>query len=381
MTSSLLKKFDLFHYRERLEVPIQTTMGPLTYRPTIILRIEDDEGAFGFGEIWCNFPPDGDLHRARLAGNILPTALAGMHGDVAKSPFDFLTARLKNLALQAGEPGPLAQISAAVDIAIHDLAAKRKGVSLAQLLGGKARPVPAYASGISPEKFEEQFERMRALGFRHFKQRIGFGKDEGIGEVEIAASNLLDGETLCVDANQAWSIETAISRSNRLEELDLQWLEEPLPADAPLEHWRSLAAHTRIPLAAGENLRGDREFATAFRAGAISVVQPDICKWGGLSGCHRVATAALEAGQTYCPHFLGSGVGLTASAHLLAAVGGPGRLEIDSSQNVLSSIFTANGVALSNGEFQIPTEPGLGYVPDLEAAKSMLLSRESHDIN
>lgn len=380
MLTSPLIKLDLFNFRERLASSIQTTMGPVTYRPTIILRLEDADGVSGYGEIWCNFPPDGDLHRMRLAGNVLPAALAEMNKKVARSPFDFLTTHLKNLALQAGEPGPLAQIAAGADIAIHDIAAQRAGVSLAQFLGGSSRPIPAYASGISPDKFRAQFDRMRALGFRHFKQRIGFGHDDGIGEVEIAANNLMQNETLSVDANQSWNLQTAIARSERLADLNLQWLEEPLPADTPLKDWQSLAAHTNIPLAAGENMRGDSTFTAAIGSEAIKVIQPDICKWGGLSGGHRVASAALAAGLSYCPHFLGSGVGLIASAHLLSAVGGPGRLEVDSSQNVLSDILSCEGINLENGRFAVPTKPGLGYIPDLEAARHLLFAEESFAI-
>ena len=70
------------------------------------------------------------------------------------------------------------------------------------------------------------------------------------------------------------------------------------------------------------------------------------------------AKHALANGKRYCPHFLGGGVGLAASAHLLAAVGGDGALEIDSNPNPLrESLFSP---PISNGNISVSTTPGLG---------------------
>lgn len=375
-----LKHLQVFHFRHPLDRAIPTTMGLMVSRPALLLRIEDEDGAAGWGEIWCNFPPDGDLHRARLAANVLPGALAGLKSDCGESPFAVIRQRLHRLALQAGEPGPVAQLAAGADIALHDLAARRAGKPLAVLLGGTARPVPAYASGISPADFEAQFARMRALGYRRFKQRIGFGPDDGLDAVETAAAGLRPDETLMVDANQAWDLATAIKRTERLAAVGPAWLEEPLPVDAPEADWRSLAEATDIPLAGGENFQHQAAFDAAFELGALSVLQPDICKWGGLSACHSIAARALDRGLTYCPHFLGGGVGLMASAHLLSAVGGPGLLEVDSSENPLLEMFSGRGLGLNNGLFPLMDGPGLGYDPDVAAAADMLVSQQQEKI-
>lgn len=367
-----LRRVQVLLFRHGLDRPVPTTMGRVTCRPALLLRVEDDEGAAGWGEIWCNFPPDGDLHRARLAANVLPAGLAGVDGDDPSAAGDVLRRRLHRIALQAGEPGPVAQIAAGVDIALHDLAARRAGVPLAVHLGGTARPVRAYASGISPDAFEAQIERMRALGYRSFKQRIGFGRGDGMAELEAAAAGLRDGERLMTDANQAWDLETATARLGRLAPLGLAWLEEPLPVDAPDAHWTTLARAAPMPLAGGENMRGADAFDAAIGLGALGVIQPDACKWGGLGGCLAVARRALAAGRTYCPHFLGGGVGLLASAHLLAAAGGPGLLEVDSSDNPLLALFAGSDLALVGGAFPLPRGPGLGVEPDVAAASDRL---------
>lgn len=367
-----LTRAEIFHFRHMLAKPVPSAMGPLRCRPALLVRVEDAEGAHGWGEIWCNFPPDGDLHRARLAANVLPTALRGMIATRDESPFRTVATRLHRIALQAGELGPVVQIAAGVDIAVHDLAARRASQPLARFLGGDRLGVAAYASGISPDAFERQIERMRALGYTHFKQRIGFGPDDSLPEAEAAAAGLRSGERIMVDANQAWDLPKAISQAQRLSAINPVFLEEPLPADAPLADWQALAQAIATPLAAGENLRSQAEFDGAITAGALRILQPDLCKWGGFSRCLAVARAALKQGMSYYPHYLGGGVGLMASAHLLAAAGGDGRLEVDSSENPLLECFTSAGLGLRDGKFHLPDAPGLGYEPDVAAASDML---------
>lgn len=138
------------------------------------------------------------------------------------------------------------------------------------------------------------------------------------------------------------------------------WLEEPLPVDAPEADWRALAQTSDVPLAGGENIAGREAFDRAICAGILSVIQPDVAKWGGVSGCFAVARAAISAGRTYCPHFLGGGVGLLASAHLLAAAGGDGLLEVDVNPNPLRDVIAPIADHVALGAWTLDAAPGLG---------------------
>jgi L-alanine-DL-glutamate epimerase-like enolase superfamily enzyme len=122
-----------------------------------------------------------------------------------------------------------------------------------------------------------------------------------------------------------------------------------------------------MALAAGENLAGEATFDAALESGALRVVQPDIGKWGGFSGCLPVAKKVLAAGLRYCPHWLGGGIGLLASAHLLAAAGGDGLLEIDANPNPLRSLTCGPLARIVDGAATLGDEPGLGPAPDLSA--------------
>jgi L-alanine-DL-glutamate epimerase-like enolase superfamily enzyme len=114
------------------------------------------------------------------------------------------------------------------------------------------------------------------------------------------------------------------------------------------------------PLAAGENIASRGGFVQALSNDVLRVVQPDIAKWGGLSVCTGIAREIIRSGKIFCPHYLGGGIGLLASAHLLAGVGGDGLLEVDANDNPLRDRFCGAVADLTDGSITLGDEPGLG---------------------
>ncbi|EFL84435.1 hypothetical protein HMPREF0326_03128 [Desulfovibrio sp. 3_1_syn3] len=368
-----LRHAEVFVFRAPIDAPVRTSFGVMHDRPAVLLRVEDEDGLCGWGEAWCNFPSCGAEHRGRLlAETVLPSALGaswrepgGLVREVAR--------KLRILRLQADEPGPMDQALACLDIALWDLAARRAGVPLHALLGDAAMTaMPAYASGINHPGVAETVARTRQEGYRAFKVKIGFGREQDEANIRAALDSLLPGERLAADVNQAWTLEQALEALPRLCRYPLLWVEEPLACDRPEAEWAALAAASRFTLAAGENIRSDAAFDAAIAAASVHVVQPDVCKWGGLTGCLRVARAALAAGLHYCPHYLGGGIGLLASAHLLAAVGGDGLLEVDCNPNPLRELLAAPFPRLRDGRFLLSDAPGLGVAPDMGALEKLL---------
>ena len=136
--------------------------------------------------------------------------------------------------------------------------------------------------------------------------------------------------------------------------------------NSPDSLWAELSGSTSTPLAGGENLIGETAFKAAIDTGSLSVIQPDAAKWGGPSGCLAVARAARSAGRRYCPHFLGAGIGLVASSHILAAAGGDGMLEIDVNPNPLRDAIVPRWPLVQDGLVMLPEGVGLGVEPDFE---------------
>jgi L-alanine-DL-glutamate epimerase-like enolase superfamily enzyme len=356
--------------------PVRTSFGTMLERPALLVRIEDADGAQGWGEVWCNFPACGVLHRAALLRTVVGPALVGAPTADPARTAGALAARFEVLALQSGEPGPFAQVLAGVDQALWDLAARRAGLPLARLLGGTRSEVPAYASGIGPEAPLEVVAAQRARGHASFKLKVGFDAAADLARVAAVRDGLRDGERLMVDANQAWTLDEAKARCEALAAHGLEWIEEPLRADRPAREWHALADALReaVPIAAGENLIGEASFRDAIASRDLGVLQPDVAKWGGVTGCRAVARAALRAGLRYCPHFLGAGVGLAVSAHLLAAVGGDGMLEMDVNPNPLRDALCGSLEQVRDGRVALPDSPGFGPVPPADVLRAYALA-------
>ena len=366
--------------RVPIDAPVATSFGVMLNRPAVFVRIEDRDGAFGWGEIFANWPAAEAEHRARLLVEDMADLLLGHRFDGAKDLFTQLRDKTHIRALQCGEWGPFRQVIAGLDTAMTDLEARRAGLPVARFLNPDAlQTLACYASGIAIAQAMDQIAQSRALGFSTFKVKVGFDQDRDTTLLRALVQSLGTGETLCADANQAWDLPEAERFVAACRDLPLGWLEEPLPADAPLTHWQALAAQCPIPLAGGENITGTGGFADAIATGVFGVLQPDIAKWGGFSGCWPVAKAIRSAGLRYCPHFLGGGIGLVASAHLLAAAEGDGLLEVDVNPNPLRDAFDPWQGAATRGTLTLSDAPGLNItdLPD-EIAHFVSYSRDLH---
>ncbi len=372
MTDTLLRpaKLEAHVFRHRVATPVRTSFGTMHDRPALLVRVEDADGAHGWGEVWCNFPACGAEHRARLLETLLAPLLCGAEFESPEAAYRTLTARTEVLALQSGEPGPLAQAVAGIDLALWDLLARRAGLPLWRLLGGSADRVGLYASGINPDAPERMVARKQAEGYRAFKLKVGFDDAQDLDNLRRVRAQLGPDAPLMIDANQAWDLPRALRMAEALAPLGLAWLEEPLRADRPWAEWELLAARCAMPLAAGENLYGEVAFAAMQASGAVRVVQPDAAKWGGISAGLPVVRRAQAAGLRYCPHYLGAGIGLMHSAHLLAAAGGDGLLEVDSNDNPLRSLLAPPLAEIEDGAVRLGDAPGIGLEPDLAALRA-----------
>ena len=380
-TPPAIGRLEAFVFRWPVTTPVRTSFGTMLDRPAVLVRIEDEEGAHGWGEAWCNFPSCGAEHRARLIETVLAPLVVGRAFASPATAWAELTEKTAVLALQSGEPGPIAQAIAGVDIAMHDLAARRAGLPLWQMLargdsaGAAADPprVAVYASGINPERPGETVTALRRAGHTAFKLKVGFGAGRDAENLRAVRNAAGVGAQVMVDANQAWDLESAIEMARRLAPFAPAWLEEPLRADRPESEWQRLAEVSPVPLAAGENMVGAAAFDALIASRAIAVVQPDVAKWGGISGVLGVIDRIEAAGLRFCPHYLGAGIGLLASAHVLAARGAQGDLlEVDSNENPLRTLLCPPLSRLNAGAMALDRGHGLGLEPDLATLRELV---------
>lgn len=361
---SRLARVESFVFRCPIATPVRTSFGVMTERVGVFVRAEDADGAHGWGEIWANFPAASAEHRALLLESVIAPRTLGQSIDDPAAVWAEGERGLHVLRVQSGDAGALSAAAAGLDLALHDLRARKAGLPLWKALGGRdGSAVPAYASGLNPgPAAHDLVMAARAQGFRAFKIKLGFGREADIDTLRPIAAGLGAGERMMVDINQGWDIAEACFMADRLRQFPLAWIEEPLVADRPAWEWAQVAAAALAPLAGGENLRGLLAFEDARY---LSVLQPDAAKWGGASACLQVGRSALLGGRMYCPHFLGGAIGLVHSLHLLAAVRGPGLLEVDFNGNPVREALLDGLMDVRDGCVALPEGVGLGFEPDL----------------
>lgn len=359
---------EAFAYRVPIQQPIKVSFGTFRDRPLVLVRVVDSEGAIGWGEVWCNWPAVGAEHRARLV-NDFAERLVGRMLETPDQAFHQLSRQLEVLVLQTLEVGPIAQAVAGIDIALWDLFARKAQQPLHRLLGGAAvDSVPVYATGINPDAPEAFAAARRAEGHRAFKLKTGFGHALDVRNLRAMREAIGPDDELSCDANQVLNVDQALAFCRDIEALNLAWFEEPIRVDAPSADWRRMAAASTTPLAGGENLQG-AQFDAACADDVLRVIQPDVTKWGGITGSIHIARAAVAAGKRYCPHYFGGGVSLLASLQVLAAAGGSGRLEFDCHPNPGREAVVGDLLPVREGRVPVPTGPGLGAIPDLAALR------------
>jgi L-alanine-DL-glutamate epimerase-like enolase superfamily enzyme len=351
--------------------PIRSSFGQIHERSCLLLSIEDMDGTMGWGEIWTGMPAFGAGHRHELLTRIAAPLLAGQRVVQIERIADRLQSAMLPIQRLAGEPGPVSHVIAGIDCALWDLAATRSGMPLYRFLGGTAPTMPTYASGIRPDMDAGAMDALRDAGFRAFKFKAGFDDAGTFGHLHRQGRGLAPGERMMIDANGGWEADAALRAFDALADCPLEWIEEPVGPELPDDAWRLLAARANHPMAAGENMLSRSQFVSAFEW--LDVVQPDLGKWGGISGVVPLARHALTRGLRFCPHSFGTYIGAAHAAHVLAAVGGDGRLELDVNANPLRTRSAPDFPPVIDGRLALTDTPGIGIAVNV-AALSLLSS-------
>jgi len=264
-----------------------------------------------------------------------------------------------------------------IDIGLWDIIGKKLKTPVYRLLGGFRDRVPGYGSGgvlsLSKEQLVKEQMSWVEEGFKAVKMKVGRRDSrediERVKAVREAIGNDID---LMVDANNGWSVNTAIRMAKRLERFDVRWLEEPVVAE-DYDGYARVAAATEIPIAGGESEFTKFGFKELFLRRCIDICQADIGKVGGITEYIKVAAMAEAFNISMCPH----GLGLV-SAHCVAATPNGMLVEffdgnrypnttIRKFQEETGRRFMPHSIHPVKGWVDLPKVPGLGLDPDLEA--------------
>lgn len=288
--------------------PLRTASGEIPAAPLLLLDIETHQGVTGRAYVFGYTPAT--LAPLRAFVDNVAELLVGR----PVAPAD----RADQLALRfrlLGRQGLVGMALSGLDMALWDALGRHDGRPVVELLGGTARPLPAYDSFgvVDPVKDRELLEASFKAGFRAIKIKIGEGSEtEDAGMVAGVREVIGPDVRLMVDLNQSQSAADAIRRIQRLAGYDLAWVEEPVAAEDLAGHARVRRA-SPVPIQTGENWWFTWDMAHAIEAGACDLAMPDLMKIGGVTGWLRAMGLAEAASLPLSSHIF-----VEASAHVLA---------------------------------------------------------------
>ncbi|MGA9747024.1 MAG: dipeptide epimerase [Nocardioides sp.] len=344
---------------ERVSVPLHTPFVTALRRTettdAVLVRVTDSDGAIGWGEapqVW------------QVTGESLAGAESCLRGPLAAvvlgTDADDLAGTCRAVAgAVAANPGA----KGALDVALHDLAARRRGVSLPVFLGSTCHRVGTdvtLAAGDAGALAETAKARV-GEGFGVLKMKVGTDAATDAARVAAVRAAVGDDVAIRLDANQGWTPREAVRVISALEDQDLgvELVEQPVAA-ADLDGLAWVTSRVSTPVMADESVYGLRDLVEVIRRRAADLVNVKLAKCGGLSTgralldlarAHQMGTAVGSMMETH--------VGVGAAASLAAACGTSVVADLDAAWWAAGSPYVG-GLSYDGATVVLPDAPGLG---------------------
>lgn len=254
-------KRELFVLSLPFRQPFVTATGVVGERRIVLMRLEDEDGAVGYGEAAPFEPYD---------------------GVAVERVVDVLRARVLE---------PLPQAEAAVEMALLDLEARREGRPIGEP-GAEAIPVNRTLPAGPPDEVAALAAAGVREGYQCFKVKVGLPDDEE--RVTAVRAAIGSWPALRLDANGSWTVEQAVERVHALEPHDLELIEQPCRT---LEELAEVRAAVGVPVAADESITGPDDVRAAIALGACDAVNVKLSSCGGVGRARATIRAATENGM------------------------------------------------------------------------------------
>jgi L-rhamnonate dehydratase len=335
---------------------------------SFILKVHTDEGITGLADI--------DSHPHIMAALMDAPVLIDFFSRglkevlIGENPLetDRLWWKMYNVGFYHGRRGALIHLLSGLDIAFWDIKAKALGVPVSMALGARNHvKITAYASTLvrgTPYQMKQAVSKYRSMGYKAVK--FGWGAftadpERGVALFQAAREEAGQAMTIMCDGYITQNdIRFAARIIRQLEELNVFWVEEPLPSDN-LAGFRQLAALVNTRIATGEQLGTRFEYEQLIDEGNPDVVQFDISRCGGLSEARQIVTMAEMAGKCFCPHAWTSDILTAASLHLNAWARNPLFQEFCVNDSPTCRDLCLDPIKLNaDGTLDVPSAPGLG---------------------
>ena len=338
----------------------------------VLVHIDTDEGLTGLGEAPADIGFFGQTMEAIQVGidDYLGPQLVGHEPWDIAGLLDHIDYR-ENSCAKSG-----------IDLALHDLVGKARGVSVSELLGGAKRtriPVAIEIAGGSPEDMANEARKYMQMNVKAFKPKIGSIPAQDAERLLAIREAVGPDISLRADANRGYSPAEAIELCRLVERqnIGLELLEQPCESwDLP--GMAEVRRAVNIPIEADESCFGPHDAEAVIRAEAADVLNIKIGKAGGLSNAMKIATIAEAAGlESVLGTAFGVGPKIAAKLHFAAAVrhfsGAVEFTELGLHGPLLKGeLDTRLSLPLDeDGCLPVPTRPGLGVELDPEKVRAV----------
>ncbi|HEY1934129.1 MAG TPA: mandelate racemase/muconate lactonizing enzyme family protein [Acetobacteraceae bacterium] len=352
-----------------------SSRGLVRARSGSLVLLDTEDGVQGIGEA------AGPGAVLRAWADVLRPFYVGRSVFAQRAAGQEVLARMYHMGTQ----NQMTALLGAIDIAAHDAMGKLLGLSVAELIGGRLRErIPVYASGgyftaddDQDAALARQLEANAERGFGAFKIKIGRHPAEDAARCNLARRIIGGAPLLTVDTNGNYTEDGVLESMRRTADADIHWYEEPL-APQDWAGYRSLASRAPVRLATGEALYTVFDFRRLIDARLAAVVQPDLTLCGGFEVGRTIGVLCAAEHLRISPHVWGTGVGLAAALHFLAALPSyphadhvpfPPLLEYDVGNNALQNEIFEEPVRFNDGYLDVPQGPGLGVTLDEAAVR------------
>jgi L-alanine-DL-glutamate epimerase-like enolase superfamily enzyme len=306
---------------------VRLGIGRAVKRDAVLVKVMTDEGLVGWGE----------AHHGRCPGAIaklIDTTISELVVGMDAMNVVGVWQRVYQMQLASHGMGYAAAMAlSGLDLALWDIRARAAGWPLYKLLGGASKPIKAYAGGISlgyqpPASLAQEALGYVAKGYKAVKLRVGDNPRDDVARATAVREAVGDVIEILVDANTGYTVDDVRRVMPAYDELGIGWLEEPFPAQ-DYRSYQTGASLGTTPIAAGENHYTRFEFTRLIEDGAVSFVQPDLSKTGGVTETMRIAAMASAWKLSFNPHTSATGINMAATINVLASVDVPGYFEGD----------------------------------------------------
>lgn len=333
-----------------LKAPFRIATGEVTAANNVLFHVSAD-GVAGVGEA-APFTPITGGTQAQTLADLQRLTLAGKPGPGA-TPAQWLEAwGAANLPCDA---------RGAIDAALHDWAARKKGVSLARLLGGAPREFATSVTVPIVPLSEVPAIVRRGLdaGFSVLKVKSKAGIEEETKRVKLVRDLAGSKVEVRVDANAGWSRGEAEAMLPALRSAEVAFLEQPLARTDLTGHARLVQLRS-LPIMVDESVFTLADAQRVVAAGAADLINVKLAKAGGLAEAGRILSYAKEQGvDCMVGCMIETRIAIASAAHLASAFPAVKHVDLDG-HTFLREDPTQAGVEIRRGRLVVPDTPGHG---------------------